>query len=79
MDILAIAWLGVVILYIGFKPRLEGMLFRKAAIENNPDNVHLGNMGYHLSLGDEEKASEELRKHLKFNINEKLKEKENNG
>ena len=79
MDILAIFWLVVVILYIGFKPRLEGMLFRSITIKNNPDNVHLGNMGYHLSLGDEDKATEELRKHLKSKINEKLNEMNKNG
>ena len=51
---------------------IEGEQFRSRMIENNPQNIHLGNMGYYLAIGDETRAGEELRKHIQYKVKEML-------
>lgn len=72
-------WCMIWYIFIVLKPRFEGNAFRNAIIAENPDNIHLGNMGYHLALDDEEKASEELSKHLKVKINKYFEDEYTRG
>ena len=50
----------------------EGEQFRSRIIKNNPENIHLGNMGYYLAVGKEDMAKEELYKHLQYKVKEAL-------
>jgi len=72
IEMIMIVLFALVILYIGFIPRITGIIFRRGCIKDNPKNIHLGNMGYFLAIGDDTAAEKELYEHLQYKVREEL-------